>query len=245
LPDGSPLDYEPENELGVIYLFSALARSRFGLHIERVRAGYPDCIGYRHGKRIRIEFEYKSKNFRIHKHDPRKCDWLVCWIHDWPGAPEKIRIVELRKEYNLGFNVWLQPVSGEYRETLSRLRHSERWSVPSQAMQGDLLLFYRTSPDKYVQDVFRVAGPVKHIIASWKPGKDYMAPIRRVATLRAPMHYSELQQHPVLKTAGFVRGQMRGRFKVSDYWPEIYHMIISRNPALTKILKPFGPHKID
>src|SRR5262249_43527073 len=42
LPDRAPLDYAPDNEQGVIYLFSHLARKRFGLRIERVQAGFPD-----------------------------------------------------------------------------------------------------------------------------------------------------------------------------------------------------------
>ena len=42
LPEGAPLDYEPDNEQGVIYLISQQAR-RHGLHIESVRAGFPDC----------------------------------------------------------------------------------------------------------------------------------------------------------------------------------------------------------
>jgi hypothetical protein len=75
--------------------------------VEKVRAGYPDCIAYSQGKRIRIEFEYRSRNFRVHKHRLRACDWIVCWIHDWPEKPKNLRVVELRKEYGLVFNVWL------------------------------------------------------------------------------------------------------------------------------------------
>src|ERR1700730_4271924 len=49
----------------MIYLFSHLARRNFGLQVEKVRAGFPDCIAYRQGKPIRIEFEYRSRNFCI------------------------------------------------------------------------------------------------------------------------------------------------------------------------------------
>jgi len=68
LPDRAQLDYAPDNEQGVIYLFSHLARKRFGLRIERVQAGFPDCIAYQGEKRIRIEFEFRSRNFRDHRH---------------------------------------------------------------------------------------------------------------------------------------------------------------------------------
>jgi hypothetical protein len=218
LPEGAPLDYEPDNEQGVIYLFSQQARRRYGLHVERVQGGFPDCIGYRSGKRIRIEFEYRSRNFALHGHDPKGCDWIVCWIHDWASVPSHLRIVELRKEFGLGFNVWFQPVGRQWGEVLSKTNYHSLWSVPSQAVEGDLLLYYRTAPDKHIRDIFRLAGHVTYCRADWKPGKDWMAPIRRVCTLKAPVHLSDLQQHRVIRDVGFIRGSMRGRYKASEYW---------------------------
>lgn len=244
LPDGAPLDFAPDNEQGVVFLFSHLARKRFGLHVERVQSGFPDCVAYQDGNRVRIEFEYRSRNFRLHGHDPAGCDWLVCWIHDWPGVPEKIRVIELRREFGLGFNVWFQPVSGEFAEGLATIRVSDQWSVPSQSSPGDLLMFYRTRPDCFVRDVFRVAGRVLHVEAGWKDGRDFMAPIRRVATLKAPLHLAELREHRIVGTAGFVRGQMRGRYRASDYWPELYQMIIRRNPGTKAALQKYGPHRL-
>lgn len=244
LPDGAPLDFAPTNELGVVYLFSHLARRRFGVRVERVGVGYPDCVAYKDGQRIRIEFEYRSRNFAVHRHNPSACDWIVCWIHDWPGVPSRLRVIELRKEFGLGFNVWFQPVAGEYGEVLARTKLSDSWSVPSQAMNGDLLLFYRTAPDSFVRDIFRVSGPVGHTRAGWKPGKDWMASIRRVATLAAPLHLTQLRQHPVLKHAGFVRGSMRGRYRASEYWPDLYALILGTNPSLAKRLRSFGPDRL-
>lgn len=244
LPDGSPLDYAPDNEQGVVFLFSHLARQRFGLRVERVQGGYPDCVAYLGGKRVRIEFEYRSRSFLQHRHDPKKCDWIVCWIHDWPAVPPRLRVVELRREFGLGFNVWFQPVGGEYRDILASIRYSPQWSVPSQALEGDLILFYRTAPDSYVRDVFRLAGPVRHITAGWKAGKDWMGSIRLVCTLKAPLHLSELREHRVVRNAGFVRGAMRGRFRATEYWPDLHRMILARNPALEQKLKPYGPSRI-
>lgn len=244
LPEGLPLDYEPDNEQGVVYLFSHVARKRFGLHVERVQSGFPDCVAYRNGKLVRIEFEHRSRNFAVHGHDPNGCDWIVCWIHDWPAVPEHLRVIELRREFRLGFNVWFQPVSGEYREMLATLDYHDRWSVPSPAIQGDLLLFYRTLPDKFIRDIFYLDGPVTYCKADWKPGKDWMASIRRVCTLRAPIHLSDMQQDRVIKDAGFVRGSMRGRYKASDYWPELYRLIIARNPGVEKALRGYGPERL-
>ena len=64
----------PDNEQGVVYLFSHLARSRFGLRVARVQAGFPDCIAYQDGKRVRIEFAYRSRNFMVHRHKASGCD---------------------------------------------------------------------------------------------------------------------------------------------------------------------------
>lgn len=244
LPDGAPLDYAPDNEQGVVFLFSYLARTRFGLRVERIQGRYPDCVAYLGSKRVRIEFEYRSRNFLQHRHHPGKCDWIVCWIHDWPAAPSRLRVVELRREFGLGFNVWFQPVGGKYREVLAKLSYDSCWSVPSQALEGDLLLFYRATPDSFVRDVFRVAGPVGYVRAGWKPGKDWMAPIRRVCTLKAPLRLSQLRNHRVTSTAGFVRGSMRGRYRATEYWPEVYQMIVSRNPSVEPILRCYGPDRV-
>lgn len=244
LPDGAPLDYAPDNEQGVVFLFSHLARSRFGLRVERVQGGFPDCVAYLGRKRVRIEFEYRSRNFAVHRHDPKKCDWVVCWIHDWTAPPNRLRIVELRREYGLGFNVWLVPVGPDYREELAATNRGSDWSVPSQATEGDLLLFHRTAPDSHIRDVFRMAGPVRHVSAGWKKGKDWMGPIRRVCTLKAPLHFSQLQQHRVLSSAGFVRGQMQKRFRATEFWPELHQMIVARNPSLAAKLKAYGPSRI-
>ena len=102
---GEPIDfrglrYVPVNEQGVVYLFGMVSRE-LGFLIETVRTEYPDCEGKRRldekGDRwdhVRIEFEYKSKNFLLHGHDPEQCDLIVCWVHDWPASP--IEILELQ-----------------------------------------------------------------------------------------------------------------------------------------------------
>jgi len=242
--DGAPLDYEPANELGVVFLFSHLAKRRYGLRIEKIQAAFPDCVANRDGERIRIEFEYRSRNFATHRHDPKKCDWIVCWIHDWPAVPDRLRVVELRREYGLGFNVWVVPIRKEYGDEISTIRRSEAWSVPSQASQGDLVLFYRTRPEGLIRDLFRIAGPVELLRAGWKAGSDWFAPIQRVATLKSPLHLDEIKAHPILSTAGFVRGLMRGRYRVTAHWPELLTMIIDRNPSTAKVLKAYGPQRM-
>jgi hypothetical protein len=245
------MDYAPDNEQGVVFLFSSLARKRFGLRIESIGAGFPDCIAYQGRQRIKIEFEFRSRNFLQHRHPVRGCNWIVCWEHNWPGVPKHLQVKELRREFGLGFNVWFQPVgiydNENYADELAAESDVE-WSVPSLAMVGDLLLYYRTAkssePKSCVQDIFRVTSPVEHKKAGWKRGLDYMANIKRVCTLKAPLHLTDLRQNKVLCDAGFVRGQMQGRPRATEYWPELHHMIISRNPSVKRELRKYGPERL-
>ena len=100
---GDPINFEgliygPLNENGVIFLFSKI-HEQLGIKIEAVQASFPDAKGRRKTSKgwedIWIEFEYKSSQFKVHKHDPNECDIIVCWEHDWKGCP--IEVIELRK----------------------------------------------------------------------------------------------------------------------------------------------------
>ena len=101
---GNPIDFrglrhEPVNEQGVVFLFGMVARE-LGYHVEAVQTGYPDCEAKRQvdaGKwqRVRIEFEFESRNFRDHGHHPDGCDVIVCWRHNWPECPASLEVVEL------------------------------------------------------------------------------------------------------------------------------------------------------
>jgi hypothetical protein len=101
---GNPLDFrglrhEPVNEQGVVFLFGMVARE-LGYHVEAVQTGYPDCEAKRQvdaGKwqRVRIEFEFESRNFRDHGHPPDGCDVIVCWRHNWLECPAPLEVVEL------------------------------------------------------------------------------------------------------------------------------------------------------
>lgn len=67
----------PTNEAGVLFLFGALAK-RLSFMTLRMQTEFPDiealrCVGER-WKRVRIELEYQSKNFLLHRHKPKECD---------------------------------------------------------------------------------------------------------------------------------------------------------------------------
>ena len=101
---GAPLNFKsllraPVNELGVVYLFGVL-HEMFDFQIESIQTGYPDCIARRkisknRWEEIRIEFEFQSKSFVSHMHDPNLVDMIVCWEHNWKDCPKDIEVVEL------------------------------------------------------------------------------------------------------------------------------------------------------
>ena len=92
------------NRLGMIPTWAKFrSESKFGVVsndlgflVEAVHPGFPDCEAKRaldkkrtRWERVRIEFEFKSGNFREHGHDPAGCDVIVCWEHDWKTARSK------------------------------------------------------------------------------------------------------------------------------------------------------------
>lgn len=84
----------PVNELGVVLLFGMLADA-LGYIVETVQPGFPDATARRRiapgrWESVRLEFEYRSRSFREHGHDPDGCDVIVCWEHDWPAAPLEV-----------------------------------------------------------------------------------------------------------------------------------------------------------
>ncbi len=99
---GDPINYKglifgPLNENGVIFLFSKMHES-LGIFIEAVQPSFPDAKARRKTHRgwedVWIEFEYKSSSFKVHGHDPKECDIIVCWEHDWRNCP--IEVIELK-----------------------------------------------------------------------------------------------------------------------------------------------------
>lgn len=87
----------PTNEQGVLFLFGAVAR-KLGFVVLRIQTEYPDCEALREMETDlwqlqRIEFEYESRNFLLHKHRPEGCHLIVCWKHNWEECP--VEVIEL------------------------------------------------------------------------------------------------------------------------------------------------------
>jgi len=99
---GDPINFKglifgPLNENGVIFLFSKM-HEELGIFIEAIQPSYPDAKARRKTHRgwedVWIEFEYKSSSFKVHGHDPKECDIIVCWEHDWKNCP--LEVIELK-----------------------------------------------------------------------------------------------------------------------------------------------------
>jgi hypothetical protein len=94
----TPLSHSPTNELGVVFLFGVVARE-LGFMVMRLQAAFPDCEAMHEvepgrWQRVRIEFEFESRNFVSHMHAAEDCDLIVCWNHNWRNCP--LDVLELR-----------------------------------------------------------------------------------------------------------------------------------------------------
>jgi len=102
---GAPIDFrglrhEPVNEQGVVFLFGMIA-DELGFSVEAIQTGFPDCEAKRYideerMQRVRIEFEFESKNFQNHGHAAAQCDIVVCWRDNWRNPPGNLEIIELK-----------------------------------------------------------------------------------------------------------------------------------------------------
>lgn len=76
------MSFTPQNEQGVIVIFSQAIARLDNISIIEIRAKYPDAILLVNSREVRVEFEYLSSNFVDHSHDPRECDLIICWKDD-------------------------------------------------------------------------------------------------------------------------------------------------------------------
>src|SRR3972149_2431794 len=219
--DGGPLHYAPQNEQGVVFLFAHFA-PRLRMRMDQIRYVFPDCIAYEKTsggeRRVRIEFEYRSRMFKTHRHPLGGCDCIVCWEHDWPECPARIRIVELRRYFDLGFKALVQPANAPQFHHLDRDRVN--WAARSGAHIGDLMLMYRCLPEKCVREIFVLATELRRgrCDPAWKNGTCMAGQFRIVSRLRAPVFLEDLRSHRVLGRSGFVRGRPQGKRDLTHNW---------------------------
>jgi hypothetical protein len=90
----SALGFAPVNEMGVVFLFGAMAE-KLGFIVTWIGTQYPDVEAFREvapgrWQRVRVEVEFMSRNFLQHFHDPKECDLILCWEHNWPDCPVEV-----------------------------------------------------------------------------------------------------------------------------------------------------------
>jgi Homing endonuclease associated repeat len=100
------LSFAPVNEMGVVFLFGAMAE-KLGFIVTWIGTAYPDVEAFREvapgrWQRVRVEVEFQSRNFLQHFHDPKECDLIVCWENNWPDCP--LEVVELKKALEISGN---------------------------------------------------------------------------------------------------------------------------------------------
>lgn len=259
LLQGAPLRYSPSNEMGVVFLFSHLCR-RMQLHVESVQAGFPDCIALQRvgGKerRIRIEFEFRSSNFRAHGHPSDGCDWIVCWEHDWPDAPAHLKVVELREYFDHGFNVWVD-VGQPQDNWLARGTHT----FGKRVSKGDLVLFYEASPRQWLRHVYTVSGLAppeqqgrqgaeRTLRDNYLPGDAnfgmgyrHVHALRRVCVLEPPLLVKSLETKRLAVVKEAVFSQKHNR-KITEHWWLLYELLVRRYPDLAAAFSPYSPSRV-
>ena len=86
----------PATRDGVIFLFGKMGEE-LNICVEEMRAAFPACLAKRYTGRgwekVKIEFEYRSGDFKKKGLDLAGCDTIICWEHDWPDCP--VEVIEL------------------------------------------------------------------------------------------------------------------------------------------------------
>jgi Homing endonuclease associated repeat len=111
-----PVTFAPTNEAGVVVLFATMAQE-LGFVITMVQTDFPDCEAMRQiergrWQRLRIEFEFESRNFLLHRHAAQDCDLIICWNHNWEESP--LEVLELRRAVKHRFMILSQVFPDEF-----------------------------------------------------------------------------------------------------------------------------------
>ena len=90
--------FQVPSESMVVFLFGTIFKhlNFKDILIKDEKKGELDAVAEMDDGEIAIEFEANSRDFRRHKHDPSKCNLLVCWNDNWQDASENIDILELK-----------------------------------------------------------------------------------------------------------------------------------------------------
>ena len=238
------MDNEPRNEAGVIILFT-LAMNRLGFSgVVEAQGNFPDCIARRRGKRLMVEFEYKSKHFITHGHleklGKKKCT-IVCWEDNWQKPPRNISIISLSRELGLSNRVRLAHAKNEdnIRFLDQTRKKTTTWSMPAGTRKGDLVIVWRSGPKQSkFYDIFQAledAAP-KHGYSGYGNCK-IICHLKNPITMKDIRDHKELGRSPMIKSAFF----MGSNKELTPYWTWLYQLVVERNPEVKRGLKGFAP----
>ncbi len=132
------LMHEPENEQGVVFLFSIICDC-LKWKIKRIQTEFPDCFAIdEEGKEIRIEFELFTSNFILHGHDITKCDAVVAWLDDI-NLSRKIKVIEIKKYFPD-----LLPLKTDYDVRINKTLEGLRLILKGEANKENLAKLFAT-----------------------------------------------------------------------------------------------------
>ena len=126
-------NFEPHNEMGVVFLFGRYYDLLGFEGIVHVGTRCPDCVALRQGRTLRVEFEHRASNFLNHRHALNQADVLVCWIADTDLAVETIELRSALREHQR-----FQPAKPDPR--LSRVQADAERRQAARSASNRLLL---------------------------------------------------------------------------------------------------------
>ena len=246
------MQYAPEGELGVVYLFSKLQRELGYTAITRITDAFPDCEAINHtGEKVKIEFEFLSGNFLTH-HKPvsenlKIIDAIICWKDNWPPDKRnllkkyKVEVRELGKFLGLGRNIWFHVIKKRYHKSYMEdlLNGPKTGDLPSHksAKKNDLLIDYFGAPMSFIKGIELLTSDAYPT----KQGKfKYRAKTRRIAVLKNAIHMNKMKSEGSLVDAFFFKqGALIGSPRVTNYWPQISELILRLNPKLKSKIRKY------
>jgi hypothetical protein len=244
------MQYAPEGELGVVYLFSKLQRKLGYISIVRIGDAFPDCEVLKFGgKKVQIEFEFRSKNFLIQHGDNglRKVNEIVCWDDNWPPAKRgllkkhRVAIVELRRFLGLGRNIWFHVIKKRYHDSyMEDLLHGlKTGDLPchKSAKKGDLLLDYFGAPMSYIKGIELLTSDA---YSTRSKGFKHRAAVRRIAVLKNEIHMNRMKSEKSLVGAFFFKqAGLMGSPRITEYWPQLSELILRLNPRIKSKIRKY------
>jgi len=220
------LVYAPINEQGVVFLFGKVAHE-FGMYVELIRTGYPDCVAKRFigsdkWEEIKIEFEFRSSDFLRHKHKVEDVDMVVCWEHDWDDCPKTIEVLELKNEI-----AKLENISVETPDKISRGSEYEIGEYLKRGTKESVKLFKDLNKQLLKMDENIYSKTHKYRIY-------YYSPKRVFATLKVMKHGLNIQ---LFTNAKRMKGVEPFAGEYGQKWGRLYVLTNKEIPIALAALK--------